>query len=284
MLAWATLPVALSVMLEEIDPQTLTWFRFLIAGLGLALFLRQRGALPPLRDLSRGEWGLLAVATVGLASNYVLFLIGLEMTTPANVQILMQLSPLMLALGGIAIFGERLSRLQWIGFGTLTAGLALFFSDQLGAFVAQGNRYLWGSAVLFAASALWTAYGLAQKQLLTRFTSPQLLLCIYLGCVVCLSPLSEPTRIVALPGLHLGILVYCAANTLVGYGAFSASMEHLEASRVSAIIALTPIVTFGFIWATHTVFPGALVPEHFSAPMLLGAGLVVTGSLLASRG
>ena len=28
---WATLPVALKVTLEQVDPLTLTWFRFLLA-------------------------------------------------------------------------------------------------------------------------------------------------------------------------------------------------------------------------------------------------------------
>ena len=75
------------------------------------------------------------------------------------------------------IFGERLSRIQWTGFGIIVAGLALFFSDQLRAFIDDGSRYLLGCAALVAASLLWAVYGLAQKQLLVRFSSPALLLC-----------------------------------------------------------------------------------------------------------
>ena len=30
-LSWATLPVALKITLEQLDPYTLTWFRFLVA-------------------------------------------------------------------------------------------------------------------------------------------------------------------------------------------------------------------------------------------------------------
>ncbi len=283
MLAWATLPIVLSVLLRAIEPETLTWFRFTLSAAVLALILWKRDRLPQLRRVPRVEWFLLVAATLGLASNYVLFLVGLDLTTPANVQILMQLSPLLLALGGIAIFHESFNRTQWIGLGTIVFGLGVFFSDQLQAFLDDGSRYLLGCGILVAASLLWTIYGLAQKQLLVRFSSPQLLLCIYVGCALCLAPLIEPAQITRLSAPRFGLLLYCAANTVIGYGAFSAATEHLEASRVGAIIAVTPIATFGLISLTHLFYPGLLPPEHFSATMLFGAGAVVAGSVLTSR-
>ena len=206
------------------------------------------------------------------------------MTTPANVQILMQLSPLMLALGGLVIFGERFARAQWIGFGVIVAGLSVFFSDQLSAFVATGRDYLLGCAILFAASLLWAGYGLAQKQLLTRFSSPGLLLCIYIGCALCLTPATQLGALLDLSGAQFAILLYCALNTVVGYGAFAAASEHLEASRVGAIIALTPVATFAFIALTNALDPALLEPEHFSPTMLAGAAAVVVGSVITSRG
>jgi len=283
MLAWATLPIALSIMLQTLDPTTLTWFRFTMSATVLGVFLWSRHRLPNLASLSRFERWLLLTATVGLASNYVLYLIGLDLTTPANVQILTQLSPLLLALGGLVIFRERFNTLQWIGFASLVAGLALFFSDQLQAFIEDGRRYLLGCAAIASASLLWTIYGLSQKQLLVRFSSPQLLLCIYAGCALLLAPLIEPSRFGKLSGAHFALLLYCAANTVVGYGAFSAATEHLEASRVGAILAVTPIATFALITLTHRVLPGVLPPEHFSLTMLLGAGAVVAGSVLTSH-
>lgn len=284
MLAWATLPVALSVLLRRLEPETLTWFRFTVSAALLAVVLWTRNALPQLGTLRRNHWVLLAVATLGLAANYVLFLLGLSMTTPANTQILTQISPLLLALGAMLIFGERFNHRQWLGFGVLIAGLALFCSDQLRAFSADGARYLLGCAMLVSASLVWTAYGLAQKQLLATLPSPALQLCIYSGCALCLTPLSRPEQLGTLAPWEAGILLYCALNTVVAYGAFSAALSHLEASRVGAILALTPVATFGFIQLTHTVFPGALTAEQFSPTMLVGAGVVVAGSVITSRG
>ena len=284
MLAWATLPVALSVMLRDLDPLTLTWFRFLAASVLLAAVLGPRGSLPKLSTLAPTGWLLLVLATLFLAANYLLFLIGLSLTTPANTQILMQLSPLLFALGGITIFGERFKRRQWLGFFILIGGLAVFCSDQLLAFVAEGDRYLLGYAVILAAAFSWAVSLLIQKRLLTIFRSQALLLCIYVGCALCFTPLADPGRIAALSGGAILLLLYCALNTVVAYGAFSAALENVEASRAAAVIALSPVATFGFIAITHALFPGALPPEQFSPWMLFGAATVVIGSVITARG
>ena len=42
-LSWATLPVALKITLEQLDPYTLTWFRFLVAAVAMAVFVGARG-------------------------------------------------------------------------------------------------------------------------------------------------------------------------------------------------------------------------------------------------
>ncbi|MCH8890369.1 MAG: DMT family transporter [Myxococcales bacterium] len=284
MLAWATLPVALSALLRDLDPLTLTWFRFLAASVVLSIILGSRGSLPKLSALGPTGWLLLVLATLFLAANYLLFLIGLSLTTPANTQILMQLSPLLFSLGGITIFGERFERRQWLGFFILIGGLAVFCSDQLLAFVAEGERYLLGYAVILAAAFSWAVSLLIQKRLLTIFRSQALLLCIYVGCALCFTPLADPGRIAALSGGAILLLLYCALNTVVAYGAFSAALENVEASRAGAVIALSPVATFGFIAITHALFPGALPPEQFSPWMLFGAATVVIGSVITARG
>ena len=66
-----------------------------------------------------------------LVGNYVFYLLGVQHTTPANAQLLIQLAPLLMALGGIWVFGERFRAAQWLGLALLVAGMGLFFADQL---------------------------------------------------------------------------------------------------------------------------------------------------------
>jgi drug/metabolite transporter (DMT)-like permease len=195
MLSWATLPVALTLALAYVDAWTLTWFRFLVATLSVGIWLRSRGMLVwPGRGGNRG-WALLIVAAASLTSNYMLFIIGLELTSPALAQVLIQLAPVLLGLGGIWLFGERYSRAQWVGFSVLVTGLGLFFRDQLGAFAEQATQ-LWQGALLIVLGAVaWAAYALAQKQMLQHYPSVSIMWFIYVFATIVLLPAIAPTQL-----------------------------------------------------------------------------------------
>jgi drug/metabolite transporter (DMT)-like permease len=78
------------------------------------------------------------------------------------------------------------------------------------------------------------------------------------------------------------MLVYCALNTLVAYGAFAEALSHWEASRVSAVLAVTPLLCMASVAATHALFPTMIAPEHIDALGYAGALLVVAGSATTS--
>jgi drug/metabolite transporter (DMT)-like permease len=255
-----------------------------VSAAALGGILAARGRLPALRSLSRRGLGLLALATIGLAANYLGFVLGLQHTSPANAQVLIQLGPLLLALGGLAVFGERFARVQWVGFAVLVLGLGTFFEGQLAALGRELDRYLAGVAWIGFAAATWAVYGLAQKQLLVALPSQGLMLCIYVGCALCFAPGFDPAALSGLPPATWGVLAFCAANTVVAYGAFAAALEHWEASRVSAVLALTPLATLAFSVLATRIAPADFSTEHLSATSWLGAVAVVAGSLLTALG
>lgn len=61
---WGILPIALMVVLQDLDVYTLTWFRFLVAFGLLAVYLAVRQQLPKLQQLRLPSLGLLAIATI----------------------------------------------------------------------------------------------------------------------------------------------------------------------------------------------------------------------------
>lgn len=284
MLLWGVLPLALSVALDALDPVTLTAFRFVVAAAVLSAVLAARGELPSLRRLSRGGRALLAIATVGLAANYIGFLLGLRATSPADAQVLIQLGPLLLALGGIAVFRERFAAPQWLGAALLALGLGTFFRAQLAGLGTQLAQYTAGVAWIAFAAAVWAVYGLAQKQLLRALPSQPAMLCIYAGCALLFAPGARLGAFASLTPLAWAVLMFCAANTLLAYGAFAAALEHWEASRVSAVLALTPLATLAFAAAAAALLPDRFRTEHLSLASWFGAGLVVAGSLLTALG
>ena len=202
-LFWATLPIALKIALEILDPITLTWFRFVVAMAFTAAWLGLRGQLRGYTTLNRRQWWMLGAAAMLLLGNYVFYLLGVQHTTPANAQLLIQLAPLLMALGGIWVFGEEFRAAQWCGLGLLVAGMLLFFRDQLAAAQAAPG-YLVGSAWVVVGAVVWAAYALLQKQLLVRLGSMQILLLIYVAASIALLPFAHPSALLRLDAAALG--------------------------------------------------------------------------------
>ena len=55
----------------------------------------------------------------------------LQHSSPTIAQTVGQLGPMFLLFGGLIVFHEHFSGLQWIGFGVLLAGLVLSFNNRL---------------------------------------------------------------------------------------------------------------------------------------------------------
>lgn len=280
MALWAVLPFALSSALRRVDPVTLTWARFALASAALFGWLALRRELPALRKLAGGGWRLLALSVLGLAGNYIAYLVGLHRTSPASAQVLIQLAQVLLSLGGIFVFGERFTRIQWTGFAVLVAGLVGFSWAQLAQLAADFERYASGVALIVFAAFVWAGYGLAQKQLLVRLGAQPLMLLIYAGCALCFTPFAHASQLTALDARGWALVAFCAANTLVGYGALAAALAHWEASRVSALLALGPLFTL----AIASLAAGALPAERLDAASWLSATAVVAGSAATSAG
>jgi len=283
MVLWATLPLALVVTMEVLDPWTLTWSRFLAAFLIQGGYLAWSGQLHHFRELSRQDWLVLSAAALCLGANYILFLLGMDNTSPATAQIIIQLAPMLMALGALWVFGEHYSASQWLGFGIVIAGMALFFGDQLQlTFVPRDTFYL-GATLMVLASITWAVYALAQKYLLGHgVRAPLVLFFIYGVSAVLFLPFASPSSVRGISGLYLWTFAFCLLNTLGAYGSFSEALKHWEASRVSAIIALVPLLTVFAVTVVAEAWPELVTPEHLSTAGWIGAMMVVTGSMLTS--
>lgn len=281
---WGILPLALAIALQALDSVTVTGFRFSVTFVLLGSVLTVRGALPPRKQCTVGVTTLLAIATIALGINYLLFLAGLDLTSAGNAEVLIQLAPLLLALGSLVLFKERYNSLQWMGLALLVAGMALFMQDKLQVSERDLNRYIVGSSLVVLAAAAWAVYALAQKQLLQTLSSSQVLWVIYAGCTVLFLPFSTLSHLLTQTPLQWAALWFCSFNTLLAYGAFAESLKHWEASRISAVIALTPILTLVFVDIAARLWPQQVAAEQLTLLGWGGALVVVAGSWLVALG
>ncbi len=279
-LFWSTLPISLKISMAATDAMTLTWFRFLIAGLITLVVLLSNNKLSEFKKLSTQQWLWLGLAALMLIGNYVFFLIGLDMTSPANAQVFIQMAPLMMTLGGVLIFKEAFSRMQLLGLLSIVVGLGLFFSDQIQQILS--SDYTLGIWVMFAAALTWAIYALVQKKLAGVLSSQSTLFFIYVFASVVLFFWSDFSGIENISEVQWWAIGYACINTVVAYGAFAEALNHWNASRVGMVLALTPVITLLFINAFAYFFPHLLAAEVIQTMGYVGMVFIVSGSMLAS--
>jgi drug/metabolite transporter (DMT)-like permease len=274
---WGTLPVALHQVAPTIGPGTSTFFRFFISALLLTPYLIARGQVNNQRKLKSPKLALyILLAGLLLTGNYGFYILGLERTSAEATQVMIQLAPMLLLLAGLWIFKESFNRSQWLGFFGFALGLILFFERQISQLLMDFGDYGLGLLFIIMSATFWTGYAILQKFLLNDFKSSETMLIFYwIGSLVFL-PLSDFSSMGQLSSLQWAALLFCGLNTLIAYGCFAEAMAHLEASRVSAVIALAPLFTI----AIAQLIPlGDMPIEPLTWLSILGALLVVSGSI-----
>lgn len=281
---WGVLPIALKVALTELDAWTITWCRFAGALITVGIWLAARGELPVAKLRDRKLWRWLIPGTLGLTFNYVLYVLGLQYTSPAVAQVVMQISPLLLLVFGMIFFRERFSRLQWFGFLTLVVGLLVFFNKRLPEMMNLADGWSFGILVLVCSSVSWAFYGLGQKQLSRHLASAQILFLVYLGAALILLPTVSFGLLFKLHRPALLALLFGVANTVVAYGAFGMALEVWEVSRVSSVVTSAPLFTLIGAFVAAQAAVTWVAPEALNALSIIGALGVVAGSMISALG
>lgn len=280
---WGILPIALKMLLDILTANTITAIRFIAAAVIVGIWLGARGKLPQMALLrsSKVAW-LMLIAVLGLLSNYIMYLSGLNYLTAETGQVVIQLAPFLMMLGGVVLFKERLLLWQKVGALLLVAGLLLFFNQRLVQLILQAGNETVGILLVIAAAITWAAYALAQKQLLVHFSSKQIMYLLYVAGTLAFIPVSDLAPLLTMSSLHWVLLIFCCLNTVVAYGAFAEALHHWEASKVSAVLAVTPLFTILFANIVGWLFPAYLLPQQLNIWSWLGALLVVAGSALTA--
>ncbi len=281
---WGLLPIAVEILLKSMDPWTITFYRFFGATLIIGLYLIKTRQLPSLKKLSPMLLILLSIAILGLCANYIFFLLGLPLAKAATTQVLIQVAPMLLLFGGLFFFKEQFSRLQWLGFSIFLIGLGLFFNHRLASLLSLSGDYALGVFYIFIAAITWAAYALAQKQLLKNYSSLAIIFMILTVGSIGFLPVSQVSQIFELDNFNLWLLLFASLNTAIAYGCFAEALAHWEASRVSAILSITPVITVICLEILSSSFPTIFSMEPLSWLTLSGMLIVVAGSMVTALG
>ncbi|WP_193161351.1 DMT family transporter [Microbulbifer hainanensis] len=282
---WALLPIALKGLLDTITATTATWYRFVGAAVLAGGYYGWSRRLNLRQLFERALLPFTLCAVAGLLTNYLTYATGLHHITAGAAQIVIQLAPLMLLISSVLWLGEHFSPRQWLGVVMVATGLPLFFNQRLPDLISGADgEYLLGLGYIVIAAIGWAVYGFFQKKILSRATPQDLLVLIYLVGTLCFLPMAEPLSVAGLDWLGWALLLFLTANTLIAYGAFTKALAAWEASRVSATLALVPLLTLAISALIGIFWPDYIEVEPLNWISWLGAAAVVCGSLFAAIG
>jgi drug/metabolite transporter (DMT)-like permease len=275
---WGFMAIVLKVITYDLPPVTVVWFRFFFAFLVLSLWtlLFRRTDFAIFR---RPPWMLFAAAMF-LGLNYTGFITGIKYISPSSSQVFIQIAPVSFALSGIVIFHEQVNWKHVVGFILVLSGIGLFYSEQLKDLVGSSDHFTLGMLLVLGGGLSWAIFATLQKSLVTRFHPNQLNLFIYGFCALILIPLVHFSKLHGMPSANWYLLIYLGLNTVLAYGSLALAIKYTEATRVSVIITLNPIITFVSMAILTRMNVSWIEPETFSILSIIGALTVLSGAIM----
>jgi drug/metabolite transporter (DMT)-like permease len=276
---WGFLPIVLKVATGFMDPLTIGWFRFLVAFslLFVILGFRKPGHLkiltnPPL---------FIIIASLCLGINYLGFIYGLKLTTPGTAQVFVQAGPMLLGLVGFIFFKETLSPRQGIGFLIAGLGLLFFYRENLAQMVADEDMFSMGVVWVLIAAMAWAVYATFQKKLVRDYPPQQLNLFLFGLPVLLFLPFARFSGFYELSLVQWMLMLFLGLNTLVAYGSLSMAFKYIEASKVSIIVTMNPVLTFVYMGLLALWEVSWIRPEKLSVAGMSAAAMVLVGAIMA---
>jgi drug/metabolite transporter (DMT)-like permease len=281
---WGSSFVVVKFALREgLTPFAIATFRFLVAG---ALFLvallvekarnRNYSLSVELRDVSVLVFLGLTGITLFFAAQYT----GNKLAGASIAAILVcLLSPILITSFSAMLFKEKLSRRQILGISVAALGtLAVTVGGTLS--LQFNTDFPMGSLILLATPVLWTAYSLTGKKTIEKYSPFLIVAYVNMLGGILLVPfsLAEGSLTQALTITATGwlaILYLAVTCSLIGYYIWLRSIKIVGAAITSSFLFAEPLVT--------VTFAVTLLEEQVTAPVIVGALLILTGVYLITK-
>jgi drug/metabolite transporter (DMT)-like permease len=264
-----------------VDTVTLLMLRMLLAlpfFMAMVWWTQHRKGSIPVR-LSVREW--LGVVWLGFCGYYLasfLDFAGLQYVSASLERLILYLYPTLVLLLGIALYGQRASRHQWMGMAVSYAGVVAVFAHEVrltGADAGLGAALVFGSAVSYA---LYLSYS---GELVRRLGALRLVgLASCVACLLCVGQfaLLRPVSVVAELGAEVWCLSVLNASlcTVLPVVLVMLSIERIGSALASQVGMVGPMSTL--------VMAALVLDEPLSPWLLIGTALVMSGVFICSRG
>jgi drug/metabolite transporter (DMT)-like permease len=274
---WGGSFAATKPWLAELSPATLLFARTIVAALFVGGALAARGRLRP---LPLREWPtLVALSGAGLVATQLLQAWALTRSTSANTAWLVGLSPIVTAMGGAMLLGERLTG-KLGGLALAFAGAMLVVTGGASPVAVLALPSTHGDLLTLLSTVTWTAYTLLGRRFLLRHDA--VLVTAHVLAIASLAYLPAVTtgrawqELAALSGHGWLAIAYLGLGCSgVAFALYVVALERLEASQAAAFIYIEPLVA--------QLVSLVVLHEPLTPTVLVGGAAILAGVYLVSR-
>ena len=274
-LIWGFNYVIAKSVLTEIDPLAVAWVRAATAGalFPLILLLREGRLSLSWSDLRRA----LPPGLMGIFANQILFVEGLQRTTPAHAAILIALVPVHVLLLSVICRQERLSLSRAGGVLVAFTGVALVALEE-GLDLHAGT--LAGDLLVLAGGIGFAGYTVMGKPLLRDLGSLRTTALCFMaggaGTVLVAAPATVRQDWGAVSSASLlGLSYIVLAATIGSYLLYSYALARIDPSQVAVFAYLQPLIA--------ALVSFAVAGDRLTASLVVGGCLVLAGVAIAER-
>lgn len=278
-LCWGPAPVVTKLALTEIPEFSFAFFGRIIAFIILAAIFIPRGFL----KIKRHDLPMLILAGLtGSVFNVGFFIFGIQQTNTMDAQAIFSVGPVVNAILVYFILKEKIKPIQGLGvavgfIGAVLIATRTFFETGT---LSQGN--LFGDLLIFIASISWVGYILISKKLSRTYSPQTITLYSFFISSVVFAPLalfesfsnSSWIHIVSFQGIF-GILYNGIFASVIAFLAYQTGLRLTSAFAAGVILYLNPVAT--------TLFAVPILGEKITAPFVIGALLIILGSIIATQ-
>lgn len=266
--------IAKSVMPDSIKPLALVSLRTLVTGL---LYWVTSLFLPKERVERKDLFFLLGCSFLSVIINQMLFLAGLNLTTPVNSSIIIALTPVTALVFSAIILREKISFLKGTGLSMGFAGIILLILND-GRPDLSSSRFV-GNIYTFVNMLSWSLYTVVVKRMLEKYHPVTVMKWTFLFGIFITVPAGYPQwstnawSEISLNG-WLAIGFVAVFSTYLGYLLISFGLKRLSPTIVN---------TYTYIQTAFAAFVASLAGQDtLSAVKIVSAIMIFVGVWLVS--
>lgn len=274
---WGAQPVVVKVLLRELSPLLITFYRYLgiSAILLLYLFLRDgKNLLPPARHF----FVLALMGLSGITLNNVLQFSGLQYSTAINCTLVSATTPALTSVISAAFLREKGTALQWAGI-VISFGGVVFLVAHGSVAVIRNLSFNYGDILFFGSQIGWAVYSILGRKVMDELSPLATTAWAGLAGTVMTGVLLLGEGGAAIPQVTsaglLSMLYMVIGGGVLAMTWWNIGVKAVGPTKAAIFINILPLVGM--------TFAVAFLGEHVGWLEILGALSILTGVYLTTQ-